>query len=158
MRKHFVFLFLSLTFSCGPGARVTETGNKSTAELSEESTDLEPQYCKEITNQKDLNTDNNWQQAFIMDYQLKDGCICILYQYSGCQEAESYLTWDGHWPSEFDPVINMQLGVKGAGMCEMLLEGSACFSVKKLAFGGDKVTVTINGASNRLAIDFTEFQ
>ncbi len=52
----------------------------------------------------------------------------------------------------------MKLAVRSPGMCDMLLTDSACFSIKKLSFGGDEVSVTLNDPQNRIDIDFTKYQ
>ncbi len=159
MRNLVIFILLITVFACKSRQNLTD------APVTDESLTntmdkgiREPHYCEEISNAQELDFERSQIAATtILDYKLHEACICVVYQYSGCEKAKSFLSWDGHWPSEFEPVISMQLGVVNPGMCDMLLTDSACFSIKKLSFGGDKVSVTLNEPQNRIDIDFTEY-
>ena len=56
----------------------------------------------------------------------KDGCLCLHFQYSGCQKGEPLLyRREAEAVGEHSLVLKMQ----EAGMCEMLIRDSACFDL-----------------------------
>ena len=150
-------LVILLITSCGSSPKPQGQSQSNTEDQINRGAQLESQYCSEISNRKNLEIDQEiLKPTQILDYRLQDACICLVYQYSGCEESGSVLSWDGHWPSEFEPIIKLQLQVIEPGMCDMLLTDSACFSIKKLSFGGDKIHLILNEAQNKLEVDFTK--
>ena len=155
MIRRLIFLLILPFMACNSVSPLPAAQSQAEATSS----DLEPHYCEEMTNSNaDGFEADKMTEATVIDYELSEGCICITYQYSGCEEVTSYLTWDGKWLSQFHPVIATRLLIENPGKCDMLLTDSTCFSIKKLSFGGDKVGVTINEPVNRLDLDFTRYQ
>lgn len=159
MRQSLTTVILLLAVACGSSNEVPDKSSVENIGSEVNTSRPEPLYCEEISNAKEMIPDlEDLADTYIIDYRLQEACICVVYQYSGCERAKAFLSWDGQWPSEFHPVIQMKLRVLKPGMCDMLLTDSACFSIKKLSFGGDQVGVTINEPNNRLDIDFTDYQ
>lgn len=159
MKRRLTLMLLLFAMACGSTGDMPQKAASEKNQTPATTANPEPLYCEEISNAADLKIDpNDLIETYIVDYEVREACICVVYQYSGCERARSFLSWDGHWPSEFHPVIDMQLRVLKPGMCDMLLTDSACFSIKKLSFGGDQVGVTLNEPENRLDIDFTKYQ
>ena len=159
MKRILTWLIILLALACGSRNEVREKSSVENIRTEVNTSRPEPLYCEEISNAKEMIPElKDLVDTYILEYRLQEACICVVYQYSGCERSKAFLSWDGRWPSEFHPVIPMKLRVVSPGMCDMLITDSACFSIKKLSFGGDQVGVTINGPENRLDIDFTDYQ
>lgn len=158
MKNVFRLLLILAVIGCVAQQETSGSAEESLNEFKTEAS-FEPQYCEEISDFSNLKFDEaELKPAYIVDYELREACICVVYQYSGCQQAKSFLSWNGRWPSEFKPEIALHLTVRNPGMCDMLLTDSACFSIKKLSFGGDQVSVTLNDPLNHIDLDFTKYQ
>lgn len=146
----YLSLCMSLFFiSCGNSKETVET-----VEGSAEIKTPTPQemYCADIIAMDDLNDTLQMAQTTILSYKEVDGCVCITYQYSGCKKGNALLTYDGEFNEDVRPHVNMKLGVLKAGLCEMLITDSTCFSMKKMGLIGHEVIIHLNKEKNNLLI------
>jgi hypothetical protein len=121
---------------------------------SPEKEGFEDTYCKELSEVKTFEDSTLYSSAMILSYTLEEGCVCIKYQYSGCNESESVLTWNGNYLQNTRPEIMMNLWVKSPGYCDMLLTDSICFSLKPMQFVGNEILLMLNKRQNNLVIKY----
>ncbi len=126
------------------------------AESEARSSNLEPLYCHEIAKIDELLDSTRFAFTTVLNYKLIEGCACIKYQYSGCSEGESILTWNGKWNENTRPEVMMKLLVTDAGLCEQILTDSTCFSLKEMQLVGNQVLVFLNTEENNLLVDYDQ--
>lgn len=100
--------------------------------------------CVELIVETISQEEKQYPNTSILDYKLVQNCLWVKYQYSGCQEGEPTLVWDGIATKSARPQVSVNLFVKEAGMCDQLLEGEAYFSMAQMHSVGSQVLVFIN--------------
>jgi len=100
--------------------------------------------CDQLVMKEDIEDMEAFSRTIITDIEVEEGCVCIDYQYSGCNEAEALLVWDGIATKNTRPQVNMNLYVKEPGACDQLLSGSTCISMKKMQTLGTQVLIFLN--------------
>ncbi len=107
--------------------------------------ELEELYCLDLSEPSDIQDSSLYNRTTLVDYQLQEGCLCITYQYSGCNEGvPKLIVWEENTEEPTFPKVRTSLWVKDAGLCEQLLTGKTCFSMKRMQLVGNDVLVSIN--------------
>ncbi len=151
MKIHlYLMLALMATVACKSSSsqpQPKKSDNSDLGQLSQDSgqKELEELYCLDLTMPKDVVDSALYNATTLVDYQLREGCLCITYQYSGCNEGTPHLImWEENTEEPTFPKVRTSLWVKNAGLCEQLLTGMACFSMKRMQLVGNDVLVSIN--------------
>lgn len=149
-------LFLAIFFgiiSCNsnqPVAHQNETDSAESKEL------VESPICLDITKLRNVEDTNLLTQTNIVDFKLNEGCICITYEYSGCNTGEPMIVWDGTATKHRRPTVHMTVYVKETGMCDQLLRATTCFSMTEMESLGTQVLVYLNGSKKNFLINYQE--
>ncbi|MDZ7845753.1 MAG: hypothetical protein U5L96_02670 [Owenweeksia sp.] len=153
--KYLYLLMLLLLIACKSGQKTSDSEGSQATDTSQTAAamDLAPLYCEEIIAIKEPLNPEIISSTKILHYELKQNCICLKYQYSGCREGAAILFWNGKWPSETQPKLMLHLRVLEAGLCEQLLTDSACFSTKNLKLVGNEIMVYLNSKENGMMLD-----
>lgn len=147
--KYLNMLLTFLLLSCGNSKETVSTADGS--ENVKVSTEDE-MYCADIIEINELQDETELASTYILSYKEVDGCVCINYQYSGCEKGDALLTYDADFQEDFRPTVKMKLGVQNAGYCDQLLTDSTCFSMKKMGLLGHEVLIYLNEEKNNLII------
>lgn len=151
--KYLYLLFSFALIACG-GSNTT-VSNVDTPQDVKNATEA-GMYCADIIEMSELPDSLKMAQATIINYKEVEGCVCITYQYSGCTEGKTLLTYDSEFQESNRPEVNMVLGVADAGLCDQMLTDSACFSMKKMQLIGNQVLIYINREENNLLLNFED--
>ena len=136
MRALFVLISGLMLISCSP--QQSNLSNNST-----ESKKTEKPDCRELIIET-TPEEERYPNSTILEYRLEQNCVWIKYQYSGCNQGEPTLVWNGIATKSSRPQVNMELFINEAGMCDQLLEGEAYFSMAKMHSVGSQVLVILN--------------
>ncbi len=142
-------LSLIIMASCG-NTKDTMANVDGTEEVK--ASTQEEMYCADIIEIEEVPDTVNMASTTILSYKESEGCVCIKYQYSGCKKGNALLMFDGNFQEDTRPDVKMKLGVFDAGLCEMLITDSACFSMKKMGLLGNEVIIYLNESKNNLLI------
>lgn len=148
-----IFVLICFIAACKNSSKTTTTGDKEAPSKKAEAEFVTNIFCKPIVQMNEVQLDDSYNRTQILSLDKVQNCACIKYQYSGCNESEAILIWDGSLKKSSPPIAEMQLRVKFAGSCEMLLTDSACFSLDNLKGKGDNILLQLNG-QKRLPISF----
>lgn len=151
--KYFYLLFAITLLACGGSNQTVSTVD--TPQDVKNATEAE-MYCADIIEMSKLPDSLKMAQATIISYKEVEGCVCITYQYSGCTEGNTLLSYDSEFQESNRPEVNMVLGVANAGLCDQMLTDSSCFSMKKMQLIGNQVLIYINGKENNLMLNFED--
>ena len=151
MKQKLVFGLIMLAFmackSSSSKPATTKSDNSDLGQLTQDTSnkELEELYCLDLTRLKDVKDSALYSHTTLVDYQLRDGCLCITYQYSGCNEGKPELiVWEENTEEPTFPKVRTSLWVRDAGQCDQLLTGKECFSMKRMQLVGNDVLVSIN--------------
>ncbi|HBF19407.1 MAG TPA: hypothetical protein DDW81_04875, partial [Cryomorphaceae bacterium] len=74
-------------------------------------------------------------------------------QYSGCTEGKPELIiWEENTEEPTFPKVRTSLWVREAGLCDQLLTGNECFSMKRMQLVGNDVLVSINTENENVMV------
>lgn len=147
MTKKLCFIFFAAVMvSCG--SHQEAPANSQMAQM----------YCDDILTPEELAEERDTSEYMltrIENMELRDKCICLSYSYSGCRETQRVMTLDSKTMNESNrPEVHLKLITPKAGMCEMLLQDSSCFSLKELQLIGNEVLIKVNNQPEKLLISF----
>ena len=149
-------LFLAILFgviSCDSSQSLTQ-GNETLPSESEKL--AESPICLDITKLRNVEDTNLLTKTNIVEFELNEGCICITYEYSGCNTGEPMIVWDGTATKHRRPTVHMNVYVKENGMCDQLLKATTCFSMTEMESLGTQVLVYLNGSKKNFLINYQE--
>ncbi|MGB0177581.1 MAG: hypothetical protein ACPF9D_10475 [Owenweeksia sp.] len=161
MKRKLVYgLILIAMMACkssAPQQNVQKSDNSDLGQLAPpadtSNEELEELYCLDLSDPSDIKDSALYNQTTLVDYQLREGCLCVTYQYSGCNEGTPELiVWEENTSEPTFPKVRTSLWVKGAGLCEQLLTAKACFSMKRMQLVGNDVLVSINREDNNVMV------
>lgn len=153
IRYTFLLAFIFSLISCDSSQPIVQ-GNE---DLPIESDKLaESPICLSITKLRNVKDTAVLAKTNIQDFKLNDGCICITYEYSGCNAGEPIIVWDGTATKSMRPTVRMNVYVKEAGMCDQVLKATTCFSMKEMESLGTQVLVYLNGSKKNYLINYQE--
>ncbi len=142
-------LFIGI-ISCDSSQPITQ-GNEdlpTEPEMLEESP-----ICIDITNLRNIKDTNELAKTNILDFEINEGCVCVTYEYSGCNPGEPMIVWDGTATRSMRPTVRMNVYVKEAGMCDQLLKTTTCFNMLEMHSLGTQVLVYLNGSDKNFLIN-----
>ena len=118
----------------------------------------QPFYCDEIVKAEEFAEEadpSTYMLTKIEKATIIEKCLCVNYSYSGCRETARLMIWDGTFNESNRPEVELQLLTPKAGMCEMLIQDSACFSLKQMQLVGNQVLIKVNNKEEKLLVNFS---
>ena len=137
-------------FSCkskkaGQNVEEVELGIRTETSKEGKTPSEEPQEnCLELLDISDFKPDQEDLMAGILESRISGDCLIVKFQYSGCNEGKPLLIKKPPVESKKGFVQNLDLLVRGAGPCEMLLEASESFDISSLKQGPETLTIRVN--------------
>jgi len=157
-KKLFLGLAVLAMMACkssSPEPLAKKSDNSDLSQLAQDTSnkELEERYCLDLTRPKDVKDSALYSQTTLVDYKLQEGCLCITYQYSGCTEGKPELIiWEENTEEPTFPKVRTSLWVREAGLCDQLLTGNECFSMKRMQLVGNDVLVSINTENENVMV------
>lgn len=154
--RYLLFIALSFSlFACNSNKPAT-TNNAPTTKNTEQL--AESPLCLDITKLRNIEDTNALTQTNILDFKLNEGCICITYEYSGCNAGEPLIVWDGVATKSMRPQVNMYVHVREAGMCDQMHAATTCFNMVEMRSLGTQILVYLNGSKKNFLLNYQDEQ
>jgi len=118
----------------------------------------EPFYCDEIVKAEEFAEEMDsasYMLTQIEKAKIVEKCLCVSYSYSGCRETARAMVWESTYNESNRPEVQLKLLTPEAGMCEMYIQDSACFSLKRMQLVGNQVLLKVNNRDEKLLVDFS---
>lgn len=121
------------------GLKLEERDSKPVKKEEEEES-----QCTKILDSSDFSMDNEDQYAGLIKLELRDNCLEVKYQFSGCQMGQAFLIKQPVVQNKMGFTQNLKMVIRGAGPCEMLVETTAYFDLQGLGQGPEVVNLRVN--------------
>lgn len=111
---------------------------KEHSEVPMERPCIEPQALEEV------NLEEDFTKAEILDSRIEGNCLYLKFQYSGCNEGEPLFLAKGAESAKRGQSAYFELWLRGAGPCEMLIEVEEKFNLASSGQGAENVSILVN--------------
>ncbi|WP_417588391.1 hypothetical protein [Owenweeksia hongkongensis] len=154
--RYLLFFALSFSLFACDSSKPTSANDEPSTQKTEQL--AESPVCLDITKLRNIEDTNALAQTNILDFKLSEGCICITYEYSGCNAGEPLIVWDGTATKSMRPQVNMHVYVKEAGMCDQIQSATTCFNMVEMQSLGTQVLVYLNGSKKNFLVNYQDEQ
>jgi hypothetical protein len=119
-----------------------EEGEKSQAQMKKKAED-----CLPIENYSSTLEGESYQDGYVAGARVTNQTLIVNVEYSGCQKGKSTLALINPDVGKKALTVQMDLKVKGAGLCEMLIKEEVCFDLSSIEIPAKEYILRINTAT-----------